>query len=306
MDVDFGSLSRIQFSHSSGASSLDIDVHVRPALGSFLKAFQIKLGPLPAAALNSAEGAVFVDQGSFSGIATQFDNPSSEVVLSGSDTASTLSSLSTLGTVRLNVVGAGVYLIEGEIASLVVETASGQKTEAQYVPILAGAGYVFLSGRRRRASELPPVTPAHLLVAAHGASNKRRQQECNPCSAEVWGDFNGDCQFLASDVLALSQFVLRRQRFEDGIELTDPLLTHSGVHGDSCDFLRTQANPSHDLMSQAGNDPSDARYGRPAVTGLDTQHLLYATVKKYRFLRGVMDMAGCTYSSVDGSPTQAR
>ena len=29
---------------------------------------------------------------------------------------------------------------------------------------------------------------------------------------------------------------------------------------------------------------ADARYGRPAITGLDTQHLLYATVKKHRFL----------------------
>ena len=63
-----------------------------------------------------------------------------------------------------------------------------------------------------------------------------------------------------------------------------PVAADVGSNGDSCDFLKQQANPSHNLMAQAAADPSDARYGRPAVTVLDTQHLLYATVKKRRFL----------------------
>jgi hypothetical protein len=40
-------------------------------------------------------------------------------------------------------------------------------------------------------------------------------------------------------------------------------------------------------MHQAAADPSDPRHGRTAVTGLDTQHLLHATVKKHRFISQV-------------------
>ena len=94
---------------------LDVAVHVRPIAGTSLKAFQIKLGELAASHLNSAAGAGWTDGGTFSGIATQFDNPSTEVVLSASDSASLVSSQITLGTVRLNVVGSGLALIDGTI-----------------------------------------------------------------------------------------------------------------------------------------------------------------------------------------------
>ena len=70
----------------------------------------------------------------------------------------------------------------------------------------------------------------------------------------------------------------------------------------SCDFLREQANPSLDLMYQAGSNTDDARYGRPAVTAYDSLHLLYATVKKHRFLANMS--ASCAPSSVTGSPSQ--
>ena len=47
---------------------------------------------------------------------------------------------------------------------------------------------------------------------------------------------------------------------------------------------------------------SDPRHQRPAVTGLDTQHLLYATVKKHRFLAEMA--ATCLRSSVVGSTAE--
>ena len=45
------------------------------------------------------------------------------MVLSASDTTSSVSSQITLGTVRLNVVGTGVVLIEGEVTNIVVQEA---------------------------------------------------------------------------------------------------------------------------------------------------------------------------------------
>ena len=302
MDVDFGSLVGLQFAHAAGASLLDVAVHVRPAVGTRLKAFQVQLGPLDPAALDSAAGASWVDGGTFSGIATQFDNPSTEVVLSASDTASTVSSQVTLGSVRLRVVGSGVSLIEGEVASLVVQSSSGANTEVQYVPIEAGQGYVSLAGSRRRVLSGEPLSGARQLAPRLQADRARQLQACAPCAARVWGDFNGDCQFLSSDVLALSEFVLSRERFEDGRDPIDPLLSYANPGGESCDFLRQQANPSQDLMAHAGSDAADPRYAQPAITGLDTQHLLYATVKKHRFL-AAMD-ASCVESSTVGSGAQ--
>jgi len=74
------------------------------------------------------------------------------------------------------------------------------------------------------------------------------------------------------------------------------------TRGEECDFLRQHANPSLDLMHQAGTDTSDARYGRPAVTATDALHLLYGFVKKHRFLAKVT--ASCV-APADGSiPTQ--
>ena len=303
LDVDFGSLTGLQFPHTSGSSFLDVAVHVRPSAGTSLKAFQIKIGPLDAGLLDSASGATWAGGGSFSGVATQFDNPSTEVVLSASDTASSVSSQATLGTVRLNVVAFGVTLIDGEIASIVVQDGSGVSSELQYVAVVAGRGYASLSSGRRRVLDVGgPVTPARLLPSQREPLGGRRLQSCNACSAQVWGDFNGDCQFLTSDVLALSTFVLSRAGFEDGSASSDPLLTHTGGNGDDCEFLRQQANPSLDLMYQAAGNVADARYGRPAVTALDVLHLLYATVKKHRFVSQLS--ASCTAGSIAGSAAQ--
>ena len=47
---------------------------------------------------------------------------------------------------------------------------------------------------------------------------------------------------------------------------------------------------------------ADARHERPAVTAYDSLHLLYATVKKHRFLSHME--ASCVDSSVAGSASQ--
>ena len=303
MDVDLGFLTGLQFLHGAGASSLEIEVHVSPAALTVLKAFMIKLGPLPAAALNSASGSFWEDCGTFSGVESQFDNPSTEVVLSAADTASTVASQVTLGTVHLNVLGSGVHLVEGEISSLVVQDSTGIITELQYLSIVAGRGYVSLVATRRRSLDGGPLSPL-LQFAANGQrlGDRHLQQTCDPCASRVWGDFNGDCQFLVSDVLALSEFVLSRERFESGYDYSDPLLSYTGIHGHSCNFLREQANPSQDLMAQACMNTTDVRYGRPAVTVVDTQHMLYATVKKHRFLTSMT--ASCSPSSGPGSAAE--
>eukprot|EP00966_Prymnesium_polylepis_P137390 3174585-Prymnesium_polylepis.1 len=48
----------------------------------------------------------------------------------------------------------------------------------------------------------------------------------------------------------------------------------------------------------AVSDPTDARYLRPAVTAMDTQHLLYGTVKKHRLLADVA--VSCDVSAPGG------
>ena len=52
----------------------------------------------------------------------------------------------------------------------------------------------------------------------------------------------------------------------------------------------------------AGGNVADARHERPAVTAYDSLHVLYANVKKHRFLSHME--ASCVDSSVAGSASQ--
>eukprot|EP00966_Prymnesium_polylepis_P165497 3825953-Prymnesium_polylepis.1 len=52
---------------------------------------------------------------------------------------------------------------------------------------------------------------------------RRRLTGCNPCASLVWGDFNGDCKYLSSDVDYLAQLILARLDFVNGVSLVDPL-----------------------------------------------------------------------------------
>ena len=192
----------------------------------------------------------------------------------------------TIGTVSLGVVGSGVTLIEGVILSMLVRTRdySTVHEEVQDRPFVSGRGYASVTAARRRYRLLNELRSPDMLSEPVG----RRMSEaaCDPCASRVWGDFNGDCKYLSSDVDYLSQLILRRLDFAGGAAAVDPLddpasWTVNDVSACS-DFIKLQANPSRDLM--AVSDPSDRRYLRPAVTAMDTQHLLYGTVKKHRLL----------------------
>ena len=129
--------------------------------------------------------------GPFSGIATQCDNPSTAVVLSAFDTASSVSRQIALGTVRLNVVRSGVLLLEGEIANIVVQDDSGSNSELQYQPVVAGSGYMILGASSlgaRMLSSAGPLIPARQLAARwQQVAARRLQWTCDPCSAHVCG-----------------------------------------------------------------------------------------------------------------------
>ena len=316
MDIDLGEESGFQFQQSAG-QPLDVKVHVRPKSGYYMTSFMVKIGDFDTSMLTSAysDGASWTDAITYSGIAEQFNDPASEVVLAASNPSSTQQTKVTVGTVRLGVVGSGVTLITGVIQSMLLRTTdySMVHQEIQDVPIVAGHGYVSLTTSRR----------TRVLVDMHGAEGRtaprtlpsalsalrsrpaRSLSVCDPCSSLVWGDFNGDCKFLSSDVDYLARLFIARLSFESGSSQIDPLDTPSSwaVNDVSAcpEFIKEQANPSHDLMTCNGAlcDPADARYLKPAVNAMDTQHLLYATVKKQRLLANMS--AVCARSSVQGS-----
>lgn len=75
------------------------------------------------------------------------------------------------------------------------------------------------------------------------------------------------------DVLALQIFQGTRVDFVDGISTTDPLDSY-------CDFTKKQSNPNHDYLSGHG----DVRDGKIKTNAADALWLLFAVVKKYRFI----------------------
>ena len=208
----------------------------------------------------------------------------------------------TVGTVTLGVVGSGVTLIEGEILSMVLRTTdySVVYQEVQDQPFVAGRGYASVSTSARRHRRLERTERSE-----RPAGRRLSERACDPCSSRVWGDFNGDCKYLASDVDYLAQLILRRLDFSLGTSAVDPLDSPGDWtvnDASACnDFIQLQANPSRDLM--AYSDASDARFLKPAITAQDTQHLLYGTVKKSRLLS---DMAVSCERADDGAQNGAR
>ena len=92
----------------------------------------------------------------------------------------------------------------------------------------------------------------------------------DPCIAgeAIWGDVDGDCRFDGRDVTWLRMFVLNYTKFANG---TGPNPFLDPEYADVCDHRRRQMNPTHDLLEI--DDPSDPRYGMPAIDEFDVQTL---------------------------------
>ena len=95
-------------------------------------------------------------------------------------------------------------------------------------------------------------------------------------ACEVWGDFDGDCEFNINDVTQLSLLQQRRSTYERAAQagtaagVADPLM-------ELCPWQRMQANPNRDYLPN----------GALNSDGNDAQWLLYAVFKYYRFLTSV-------------------
>jgi hypothetical protein len=201
-------------------------------------------------------------------------------VLSASNPSSTAQAELAVGTLQFGVVGSGVALITGTIQSMLIRTQdySSVYEEVQDAAFVSGTGYVSLALASRRRSlhhSHLPRSPPSLLAAAAGQlrAGRRLSTSCDPCASLVWGDLNGDCKYLSSDVDYLARLIADRLDFEGGNTAIDPLDNPSAWtvnNVSSCSaFFQLQANPSRDLI--AVSDSSDPRYLKPAVTAVDAQ-----------------------------------
>ena len=312
LDVDAGEASGFQFQQSSNLLPIKLRVRgITSVAHRAITAFGIRVYGYDTSILSSrsSDGAAFSSSGLYSGTASELDGTYNSVVgglarVVGADSTSTASGGSVgleIGTLTLGVVGSGVTLIDVEIENLeIYDTQSAVKaTELQYVGAVAAVGYVSVDGqRRRRLAQADARTPPSQLATYPRQSQRRTQTACDPCASLVWGDFNGACNFLPTDVSALQRLVLDRLSFSGGSG-ADPLETvdWTTYPATGCeDFIQQQANPTRDVMDFGQSDP---RYLAVLVDATDTQHLLSASVKNYRLLANLN--ASCTDSSVPGS-----
>ena len=150
--------------------------------------------------------------------------------------------------------------------------------------------YIGMPQRRRALSSgrwewIGPPVPKVL------PPRKRKLSSCDPCTAKIFGDVNGDCEFDASDASEAQTFVGEFSKFSiNPIEYLktkpNPLTTWQNTNGHSCDWVKQQLNPTLDLHNQnfGGDDPSDIRYGVPLIDVADVRHLNRATQYQHRFI----------------------
>ena len=134
---------------------------------------------------------------------------------------------------------------------------------APWSPVAVDATLAAARARGQTVGRAPPISaavvpataaaallpPARKLVEA-ARPRRRELSTCDPCTAKVWGDFNGDCTLDSNDLGELSAMIVSRlswqQGFEDGT--ADPLetgdwLTALGVSVDATcrEWLALQA-----------------------------------------------------------------
>ena len=286
-DVDLGNQYGAQF--VATGDTVPVQVRIQVPNGERLVNFQIIVGPLDTDVLSLAN-SVYVDAGSFNGVASTLNDPPNEFQLAGSDTTSSASGLVFVGTVHLTVEGSGEAFFAGEIIELIINViATGAQRSYGVVELVAGRGVAVTgagaTGRRLQSS---------LALAASPPRRRRLQTTCtDPCDAEggaVLGDVSGDCQFTSADVLAVQMLVLERGPYlggESAIDSFDQL----------CPWGQRQANPTLDVSIGGLNGGGNALVAGavPFIDNIDAQHLLFTVAKKYRFIHDVV--ATCVNAS---------
>ena len=263
LDGDMGSTTGLQFQPSGGF--VEVPVRVKTDSGK-LRSFQLEIylenaeggGGL---VVSSGAGSTYTDNQVISGVGSTLNNPPNKVVIAGSDQGGNKGGTLTIGTLRLAVVGSGRALLWMKIVDMRTSTMSAALT---LVDAVAARGYIDTSV----TSSVAPAAVLTYIPRPEPQADRRLTESCDACTAEIPGDFNGDCRFTVADVFDLQVFQGERIDIQSGQSGVDPL-------GQFCAWRQRQANPTWDVIP--GN-------GLSGVDASDALWLLNAALMKYRFL----------------------
>ena len=254
-DVDLGQDLGFQFQQVGDV--LDVPVHVRIPTDRRLINFQLLATFDPD--VMTSKGASF-SSGAFSGVDATLSDPPGNFQLLASNLLSTASGLIDVGTVTLQVVSSGVTLVEGFIVELITLDENDAEHRLSQARMFAGTGFAEVHVGRRQLARLADATGMPSTYVADYAllrsvSTRRRATSvdllCEPCTAQVYGDIDGDCTFSSGDLLAFQRLTVDMQQFLEGGRPTSPLDEMP------CDFVRAQANPN---LDSAVADALDVAY----------------------------------------------
>ena len=143
---------------------------------------------------------------------------------------------------------------------------------------------VFIGSISRRLNNI-------ILTPVPRPTHRRSLSACDPCTAQIFGDVDGDCVFNVNDVTAAQTFATMYSPFSTGTISTNPLATWTNSNGYDCEWVKQQLNPTLDLLdgSFGGNDPNDPRYQQPKINAQDVIHLSRATQYQNRFILPTVD-----------------
>jgi hypothetical protein len=286
-----------------------LHVWVRPLWQQYLRAVQIKV-TLPAG-LTSVGGSFEPDGSNGFMTVASFNVEGSQIMGLTSTHPSAVPKPGKiyLGHFNVMVTPGSTGLLPGSLTVEVVtiqsdtEAIDGSQTNIrstkQFFQAVAAEAPIFLGmpvGRRLHGGKMAAHS-VHTVPSVGSTRTSRRLSPCNPCTAMIFGDVNGDCQFNVQDVSAAQTFATAYSAFATGSSKTNPLLLRSDHGcGNDCTWCNDQLNPTHNLLDGTfgGNDDNDDRFGKPDINLQDVIHLSRATQYMNRF---VMPSAECVASS---------
>ena len=294
-DVDLGTYTTNQYAPyyipyiPSPGSSVNLHLWARPKSNQYLRSLQIRVY-LPTTM--TSDGASFTENTAVGYLTSYSFNQEGEQIMG-------LTAIHTSTIPSKNKIYLGYFTVpfNNNTSAISTNTMSVEIVSIQSDTIAADGATGNVRSASSDESTITAFSYVYVGVPTSGSGRRlvediervhvsRKLSSCDPCTAEIFGDVNGDCVFNVNDVTEAQTFATAYSAFATGTISVNPLLTWSNTNGYDCDWVKQQLNPTLDLLNAdyGGDDTSDVRYQQPNINAQDIIHLSRATQYMNRFI----------------------
>ncbi|KAK3274560.1 hypothetical protein CYMTET_17257 [Cymbomonas tetramitiformis] len=281
-DVDLGLNDGVQFTSTAVGGTFSVPVQIETGSNT-LNLYDILL-TIVDTDVRATACSVGSDWADYTFSCT-INDPSTQVLITGTEISTTKSGLVTVATVTLQVQSGASTLspIVGTIQGLQTSDTSSGISDAlgNQVAIVAGLGAHELSSSRRRQLLEVEILSAYASRLANARAQQQRELDARRArrhllqtTSDVLGDVNRDGYFDTFDVQALKNWVAGSSGYTDPTSLTT--------------FQRQQFDPTLDFLTAPDDTskcPQGWTYGTPCPHTQDIVYSNYVYAKFYRWMK---------------------